>query len=115
MLPWLDHVIAGTTDEPSDITPLPRPSEKEISFILENLSEHLQIQVGLLFQAHEQAGVDCLMDFASERVKASCPTCLLFPQVVRVSWPSGLLHLRCAAAEQCGATPAGGLSAAELN
>lgn len=33
-LPWQGNTIAGTTDEPTEITTLPKPSEKDINWIL---------------------------------------------------------------------------------
>lgn len=45
MLPWLGHTIAGTTDSSTEITPLPRPHNDEVAFILDALSDYLRIDV----------------------------------------------------------------------
>ncbi|KAL4877237.1 FAD dependent oxidoreductase-domain-containing protein [Aspergillus karnatakaensis] len=36
-LPWQGNTIAGTTDAPTDITPQPQPSEKDINWILSEI------------------------------------------------------------------------------
>jgi len=41
-VPWLDHVILGTTDEPRSAAELePRPLEREIEFLLAHAAEYL--------------------------------------------------------------------------
>lgn len=35
LLPWLGYTVAGTTDNPTELTFLPRPTEAEVDFILE--------------------------------------------------------------------------------
>ncbi len=40
LLPWEGHAIAGTTDQPANVSRLPKPTEEEISFILEHLSDY---------------------------------------------------------------------------
>eukprot|EP01118_Nematostelium_gracile_P004659 TRINITY_DN1552_c0_g1_i4.p1 TRINITY_DN1552_c0_g1~~TRINITY_DN1552_c0_g1_i4.p1 ORF type:complete len:632 (+),score=174.82 TRINITY_DN1552_c0_g1_i4:3112-5007(+) len=45
MLPWQGQTIAGTTDSSTKITRFPHPHEKEIRFILEALSDYLDVQV----------------------------------------------------------------------
>ncbi|HEY4249100.1 MAG TPA: glycerol-3-phosphate dehydrogenase/oxidase [Lacunisphaera sp.] len=41
-VPWQDHVILGTTDEPRDAAELdPRPLEREIQFLLEHANHYL--------------------------------------------------------------------------
>eukprot|EP00951_Prasinocladus_malaysianus_P046701 scaffold647881_cov46-Prasinocladus_malaysianus.AAC.1 len=40
VLPWERHTIAGTTDSETSLTMRPKPTEKEIDFILEEI-EHL--------------------------------------------------------------------------
>ena len=45
MLPWLGETIAGTTDSSSEITMRPQPTEDEIQFILEAISEYLTVKV----------------------------------------------------------------------
>ena len=45
LLPWEGHTIAGTTDSESEITFNPRPSEKDIKFILEAIEDYLSVKV----------------------------------------------------------------------
>ncbi|GLC35549.1 hypothetical protein PLESTM_000336300 [Pleodorina starrii] len=45
MLPFLDAVIAGTTDAKCGVTPRPVASREEVEFILEALRDYLGIQV----------------------------------------------------------------------
>ncbi|KAG7670407.1 hypothetical protein Ndes2526A_g00159 [Nannochloris sp. 'desiccata'] len=45
MLPWQGETIAGTTDSSSEITMRPQPTEDEIQFILEAISEYLTVKV----------------------------------------------------------------------
>eukprot|EP01114_Cavostelium_apophysatum_P010837 TRINITY_DN2496_c0_g1_i2.p1 TRINITY_DN2496_c0_g1~~TRINITY_DN2496_c0_g1_i2.p1 ORF type:complete len:457 (+),score=84.99 TRINITY_DN2496_c0_g1_i2:3-1373(+) len=45
LLPWLGSTIAGTTDAPTKITRYPHPTEEEIVFILEALSDYLNVNV----------------------------------------------------------------------
>ncbi|XP_044462515.1 glycerol-3-phosphate dehydrogenase SDP6, mitochondrial [Mangifera indica] len=45
MLPWLGRTIAGTTDSSASITFLPEPHEDEIQFILDAISDYLNIKV----------------------------------------------------------------------
>ncbi len=45
MLPFLDAVIAGTTDTACPVTDRPVAKPDEVSFILEALGDHLGIQV----------------------------------------------------------------------
>ncbi|KAJ6088284.1 Glycerol-3-phosphate dehydrogenase [Penicillium sp. IBT 16267x] len=40
-LPWQGNTIAGTTDAPTEITPHPEPSEKDISWILSEIRGYL--------------------------------------------------------------------------
>ena len=44
-LPWQNHTIAGTTDLPCDPTFDPKPSEAEISFILDEVRHYLSPDV----------------------------------------------------------------------
>lgn len=46
MLPFLDTVIAGTTDTACPVTDRPVAQPDEVTFILEALGDHLGIQVG---------------------------------------------------------------------
>lgn len=45
MLPWLEQTIAGTTDSSSDITMRPQPTEEEVQFILDAISDYLTVKV----------------------------------------------------------------------
>ncbi|KAL5800320.1 hypothetical protein ACOSQ4_033204 [Xanthoceras sorbifolium] len=45
MLPWLGRTVAGTTDSNTSITLLPEPNEDEIQFILDAISDYLNIKV----------------------------------------------------------------------
>ncbi|CAA7059976.1 unnamed protein product [Microthlaspi erraticum] len=45
MLPWLGRTVAGTTDSNTSITALPEPHEDEIQFILDAISDYLNIKV----------------------------------------------------------------------
>lgn len=40
-LPWQGNTIAGTTDSPTDVTPNPMPSEKDIQWILKEVQNYL--------------------------------------------------------------------------
>lgn len=41
-LPWEGNTIAGTTDEPTEITNMPRPSEHDINWILSEIRGYLE-------------------------------------------------------------------------
>ncbi|GMY09271.1 glycerol-3-phosphate dehydrogenase SDP6, mitochondrial [Fagus crenata] len=45
MLPWLGRTVAGTTDSNTSITLLPEPHEDEIQFILDAISDYLNVKV----------------------------------------------------------------------
>lgn len=45
MLPWLGRTVAGTTDSNTTITLLPEPHEDEIQFILDAISDYLNVNV----------------------------------------------------------------------
>ncbi|KAL3520755.1 hypothetical protein ACH5RR_018904 [Cinchona calisaya] len=45
MLPWLGRTVAGTTDSNTPITMLPEPHEDEIEFILDAISDYLNVKV----------------------------------------------------------------------
>lgn len=45
MLPWLGRTVAGTTDSNTSITFLPEPHEDEIQFILDAISDYLNVKV----------------------------------------------------------------------
>ncbi|TKY53466.1 Glycerol-3-phosphate dehydrogenase SDP6 [Spatholobus suberectus] len=45
MLPWLGRTVAGTTDSSTTITFLPEPHEDEIQFILDAISDYLNVKV----------------------------------------------------------------------
>lgn len=45
LIPWQGKVVAGTTDTPCEITNSPKPSEAEIQFILESISDYVSVDV----------------------------------------------------------------------
>mmetsp|Transcript_35504 Transcript_35504/g.78763 ORF Transcript_35504/g.78763 Transcript_35504/m.78763 type:complete len:641 (+) Transcript_35504:292-2214(+) len=45
MLPWQGKIIAGTTDEKCEVLQRPRATEEEVTFILDALSDYLNIKV----------------------------------------------------------------------
>ncbi|KAL9241890.1 hypothetical protein vseg_015950 [Gypsophila vaccaria] len=45
MLPWLGRTLAGTTDSNTILTMLPEPHEDEIQFILDAISDYLNVKV----------------------------------------------------------------------
>jgi len=45
VLPWEDHALVGTTDEPADITEHPRPMQAEIEYLLRHLGRYFNLQV----------------------------------------------------------------------
>ena len=40
-LPWQNSTVAGTTDAPTEVVPLPKPREEEIDFLLKSISNYL--------------------------------------------------------------------------
>jgi glycerol-3-phosphate dehydrogenase len=46
-LPWQGNTIAGTTDEPSSISPNPLPDEKSIQWILNEISHYLSPDINV--------------------------------------------------------------------
>ena len=45
VLPWEEHALIGTTDEPAAITEHPRPHEEEISYLLRHVGRYFNLQV----------------------------------------------------------------------
>jgi len=45
VLPWEEHALVGTTDEPAEITEHPRPLDTEISYLLRHVSRYFNLQV----------------------------------------------------------------------
>jgi len=45
MLPFLDHIIAGTTDNGCEVTDRPVPTKEDVAFILDAISSFLSIKV----------------------------------------------------------------------
>lgn len=45
MLPWLGRTVAGTTDSAISTKPLPKPHEYEIQFIIDAITDYLNIKV----------------------------------------------------------------------
>ncbi|RAL00223.1 glycerol-3-phosphate dehydrogenase GUT2 [Aspergillus ibericus CBS 121593] len=46
-LPWQGNTIAGTTDAPTEITPQPQPSEKDINWILSEVRNYLAPDINI--------------------------------------------------------------------
>lgn len=40
-LPWLGHVVAGTTDHPCEVTTSPEPTDDDVQFILSEIKSYL--------------------------------------------------------------------------
>ena len=40
-LPWLGHVVAGTTDHPCKVTTSPEPTDDDVQFILSEIKHYL--------------------------------------------------------------------------
>jgi glycerol-3-phosphate dehydrogenase len=45
VLPWEDHALVGTTDEPADLSEHPRPLETEIAYLLRHVTRYFNLQV----------------------------------------------------------------------
>jgi glycerol-3-phosphate dehydrogenase len=45
VLPWENHALVGTTDEPAEITEHPRPLESEIDYLLRHVVRYFNLQV----------------------------------------------------------------------
>ncbi len=45
VLPWEDHALIGTTDEPAAITEHPRPLEEEIDYLLRHVTRYFNLKV----------------------------------------------------------------------
>lgn len=45
VLPWEDHAIVGTTDEPADICEHPLPLESEIDYLLRHVTRYFNLKV----------------------------------------------------------------------
>jgi len=45
VLPWEDHALVGTTDEPADLNEHPRPLETEIAYLLRHVTRYFNLQV----------------------------------------------------------------------
>ncbi len=44
VLPWMGHTLAGTTDEPADLSFHPKPTEEEIEYILRHLQRYFALK-----------------------------------------------------------------------
>jgi glycerol-3-phosphate dehydrogenase len=88
-VPWQDHVILGTTDEPRPAAELePRPLEREVQFLLEHANEYL---------AKPVARADVLSVFTGlrplvRRGRAAATKSLSRDHVITVS-PAGLVTI----------------------
>ncbi len=45
VLPWEDHALIGTTDEPAAITDHPKPREEEIDYLLRHVGRYFNLKV----------------------------------------------------------------------
>ena len=45
VLPWEDHALVGTTDEPAEISEHPRPVDAEIDYLLRHVTRYFNLQV----------------------------------------------------------------------
>ena len=45
VLPWEDHALIGTTDEPAEITEHPKPLEEEIDYLLRHVTRYFNLKV----------------------------------------------------------------------
>ena len=45
VLPWEDHALIGTTDEPAEISEHPQPLEAEIDYLLRHVTRYFNLQV----------------------------------------------------------------------
>jgi glycerol-3-phosphate dehydrogenase len=45
VLPWEDHALIGTTDEPAQVTDHPKPLEAEIDYLLRHVTHYFNLQV----------------------------------------------------------------------
>ncbi len=45
VLPWENHALIGTTDEPAEITEHPRPLEEEIDYLLRHVARYFNLKV----------------------------------------------------------------------
>ncbi len=88
-VPWLDHVILGTTDEPRSLAELePRPLEREVQFLLEHANEYLAKPVSRTDVLSVFTGLRPLVRKDNTAATAS----LSRDHVIAVS-PSGLLTI----------------------
>ncbi len=44
VLPWMGHTLAGTTDEPAELSFHPKPQQQEIEYILRHLKRYFALQ-----------------------------------------------------------------------
>jgi glycerol-3-phosphate dehydrogenase len=45
VLPWEDHALVGTTDEPAEVTDHPQPLESEIDYLLRHVAQYFNLKV----------------------------------------------------------------------
>jgi glycerol-3-phosphate dehydrogenase len=45
LLPWLDHTLVGTTDNPAPVQENPKPAEEDIQYILRHLKKYFDVPV----------------------------------------------------------------------
>jgi glycerol-3-phosphate dehydrogenase len=87
MLPWLEQTIAGTTDSESRVTMTPQPTEAEIQFILDAISDYLTVKVRRSDVQSAWSGIRPLALDPNAKDTASASR----DHIVTVDRPSGLI------------------------
>jgi glycerol-3-phosphate dehydrogenase len=90
LLPWLDKTIAGTTDSPSAVVPLPRPKEEEIDFILSSISDYLKVDVR---RSDVHAAWSGIRPLVTDPAAAAGTAGISREHIVHVSGASGLVSI----------------------
>ncbi|XP_051120034.1 glycerol-3-phosphate dehydrogenase SDP6, mitochondrial-like isoform X2 [Andrographis paniculata] len=89
MLPWLGRTVAGTTDSNTSITMLPEPHEDEIEFILDAISDYLNVKVRRMDVLSAWSGIRPLaMDPSAkntESISRDHVVCEDFPGLVTIT------------------------------
>lgn len=89
MLPWLGRTVAGTTDSNTTITLLPEPHEDEIQFILDAISDYLNVKVRRIDVLSAWSGIRPLaMDPSAkntESISRDHVVCEDYPGVVTIT------------------------------
>lgn len=86
LLPWLDHTLVGTTDNPAEVGRNPKASEEDIQYILRHLKKYFNVPVTRQDILSTWSGLRPLVS----NPKAADTARLSRDHVINVS-PSGLL------------------------